>query len=340
MKIAIHHSDWAFSNKWIEYCKKNNIPFKIVNCYDSDIISQLNDCDALMWHHHHAYAKDKLFAKQLLFALQQAGKMVFPDFNTGWHFDDKVGQKYLLEAIGAPLVPSYVFYSKKEALEWVEKTDFPKVFKLRAGACSYNVRLARTKAVAKHLIKRSFGRGFSPYSKWNNLKDTFMQFRKNKVPFFNVLKSIGRVFYSTRFARIHGNEKGYAYFQDFIPNNTYDIRIIVIGNKAFAIKRMVRKNDFRASGSGNIQYAKELFDERCVQISFDITKRLNAQCVAFDFVFDQKNTPLLVEINYGFAQNVYLDCPGYWDTSMKWHEQKFHPEEWMLELLINDKSEL
>jgi glutathione synthase/RimK-type ligase-like ATP-grasp enzyme len=49
-------------------------------------------------------------------------------------------------------------------------------------------------------------------------------------------------------------EKNYVYFQDFIPQNDFDIRIIVIGKRAFAIKRMVRKGDFRASGSGNIKY--------------------------------------------------------------------------------------
>ena len=41
------------------------------------------------------------------------------------------------------------------------------------------------------------------------------------------------------------------------------VRVIVINDKAFAIKRMVRKNDFRASGSGIIEYDKEnLTDER------------------------------------------------------------------------------
>ena len=69
--------------------------------------------------------------------------MVFPNFNTAWHFDDKVGQKYLLEAIDAPLVPSYVFYSKEMALKWLEQTQFPKVFKLRGGAGSANVKLVQ-----------------------------------------------------------------------------------------------------------------------------------------------------------------------------------------------------
>ena len=163
MKIAIHHTpkSQSFSERWVGYCKKNNIDYKIVNAYDTNIIEQVADCDAFMWHYHHNNYKDALFAKQLLFSLQQAGKRVFPDFNTGWHFDDKVGQKYLLEAIGAPLVPSYVFYTKKEALKWVETTEFPKVFKLRGGSGASNVKLAKTKRDAQRLIKRAFGKGFA-----------------------------------------------------------------------------------------------------------------------------------------------------------------------------------
>ena len=97
MKIAIHHTPGSFSDRWISYCNDNNIEFKIVNCYDNDIVSQLDDCNALMWHHHHGNYKDVLFAKQLLYSLQVSGKKCFLIFNTTWHFDDKVGQKYLLE---------------------------------------------------------------------------------------------------------------------------------------------------------------------------------------------------------------------------------------------------
>ena len=44
MKIAIHKSG-GFSERWINYCQKNNIDYKIVNAYDSDIIKQMADCD-------------------------------------------------------------------------------------------------------------------------------------------------------------------------------------------------------------------------------------------------------------------------------------------------------
>jgi hypothetical protein len=38
MKIAIHHKSGSFSERWIEYCKEKDIPYMLVNCYDTDII--------------------------------------------------------------------------------------------------------------------------------------------------------------------------------------------------------------------------------------------------------------------------------------------------------------
>jgi hypothetical protein len=118
-----------------------------------------------------------------------------------------------------------------------------------------------------------------------------------------------------------------------IPNNKYDIRICVVGNKAFGLKRLIRKNDFRASGSGNIIYKKQEIDERCVQIAFNINEKIKAQSIAFDFVFDANNNPLIVEISYGFVVKVYDPCEGYWDKDLNWHEEAFNPYGWMVDLV-------
>jgi len=69
-----------------------------------------------MWNYHHTLDKDALFEKQLLFEGYQPGKRTFPDINSGWHFDDKVGQKYLLESIGAPIAQTWVLMTRKKPL--------------------------------------------------------------------------------------------------------------------------------------------------------------------------------------------------------------------------------
>lgn len=334
MKIAIHHSYRSFSERWIAYCEAEGIPFKIVDCYRSDIMQQLQGCNFLMWHFNHASAKDVLFARQLLYAVEASGRKVFPDYHTMWHFDDKVGQKYLLEGIGAPLVPTWVFYEKREALVWTQLNSFPKVFKLRGGAGSANVQLARTRSDGEKLIRKAFGRGFSQYNAAANLKERIRKYCLGKTDLYDVLKGFARTVYPTRHAVVAGRDRGYVYFQEFISGNDHDIRVIVIGNKAFAIKRMVRENDFRASGSGNILYEKKHFDEVTIRLAFNLAQRLYTQCVAFDFVY-QDSKPLLVEISYCFVKEVYDPCVGYWDKDLNWHQGSFNPYGWMINNMIH-----
>ncbi|ELR68649.1 hypothetical protein C900_00160 [Fulvivirga imtechensis AK7] len=342
MKIAIHHFKNSFSERWLSYCEKNDIPFKLVNCYSSDIIDQLSDCSGLMWHWSQEDPKAKLFARQLTYSIEAMGKKVFPDSSTAWHFDDKVGQKYLLEAVSAPLVPSYVFYSKKEALSWISKTNFPKVFKLRGGAGAINVKLVKSKSKARSLAKKAFGKGFGASGRTALFYNRLWKFRKNGdfSSFIGIFKGLARLFIPSDLEKFHGNEKGYIYFQDFIANNDSDIRIVVIEEKAFAIKRMNRTGDFRASGSGILHYLdNHTIDKRCLLAAFEVAIKLNAQCLAFDFVYNECQVPLIVEISYGFSMLAYDLCPGYWNKDLSWVEGSFNPQHFMIENFINSLKE-
>lgn len=343
MKIAIHHKG-GFNKDWIEYLKKNCIEYKLVNAYDSDIIQQLKGYDAFMWHFHHADYRDIQFAKSLLFSLESAGLKVYPNNNTCWHFDDKIAQKYLLEAIDAPIVPTYVFYEKDTALSWAETTFYPKVFKLKGGAGASNVKLARTKKKAVSFIKQCFDKGFRQYRFWERTKDIYSKYKSGHATFKELITPVYRKLfnkYPTDFDHYRGPELGYAYFQEFIPNNKFDTRLIVInGEKAFGEKRFVRKNDFRASGSGIFSY--DDIDTRIVEIAFDVAKRLKLQSVAFDFVIDKNGNPLIVEMSYGFGTKGAKKCPGYWTSDMKWHEcNNFNFCGWIIEgLMGNSLSQL
>ena len=84
----------------------------------------------------------------------------------------------------------------------------------------------------------------------SNLKDRIYKYKEGKSSIKDILKGIIRLGYKPKFSKIQGKEREYVYFQEFLPGNNFDIRIIVIGDKAFGLKRMVRKGDFRASGSG------------------------------------------------------------------------------------------
>ncbi len=338
--IAIHNDlrKHLFHYRWKDYCDQNAISYKLVNCYDSDIIIQLQDCSALLFHFNQSSSTDTIMAKPLLFSLEQSGFLVFPNFKTSWHFDDKLGQKYLLEALNINLVNTWVFYDSQTAKNWISKTNFPKVFKLRGGAGSQNVQLVKSKEKALQLVKKAYGKGFPAYDGWGSLKERYRKWSAGSDDFTQVLKGVVRIFNPPRYSKVMGGEINYLYFQEFIENNDSDVRIIVIDGKAFGIKRMNRDNDFRASGSGNIIYKRESIDEIFVKTAFKIHEKIEGQCVAYDFVYDQKRNPLLIEISYGFANAAYDNCPGYWDTNLHWNEGPFNPYGWMVDLVLKQSN--
>jgi len=333
IKIAIQYRNEDYTTGWIDYCEKNKISYKLVNCYGSDIIEQIKDCDALMWHFNHESPKDILFAKQLIYSLEMSGKIVFPDFRTCWHFDDKIGQKYLFESIKAPLVPSHVFYSLNDAIKWIRKAEFPKVFKLRGGSGSINVRLVRTRSHAVRLARKAFRSGFRLFNSSFSLKDRWLKYRQGKETLFGVVKSIVRLAFPPRYSHISGKERGYVYFQDFVPDNDHDIRLTYVDKKCYGLRRKVRDGDFRASGSENYDYDPDHIPEDAIEIVFDMAARLKLQTAAFDFVV-YNGRPMIVEISYGSGTAPEYYHHGYWDHDMNYYPGKFDPYGWMVDNVL------
>lgn len=330
--IAIHYNHGGFSDKWVEYCDKHGVEYKLVNCYDTDIISQVQGCMGLMWHWDHNDAKAANFARQLTYSLEYAGFKIFPDTRTAWHYDDKLGQKYLLEAVGLPTIPTYAFYDEETALKWARKSNYPIVFKLSRGAGSMNVILASNFSQARKMIKKSFGKGWNDRNRYYAITDRIWHFRRDRSlkSFLNIARGIARLVVPHQVHRAPRVEHNYVYFQEFIPGNDHDIRIIVVGDRAFAIKRMVRDGDFKASGSGRIVYDPAEIPIECVRLAFEASKSLRTQCLAYDFVF-KKGVPLIVEVSYAFNLAGYTDCQGYWDSSLGWHGGRFCSEWFMIE---------
>ena len=334
--IAIHTKTGNFAAGWVEYCSIHAIPFREVDCFADDIIDQLQGCTVLMWHWEHHDYRAILFARQLIASVEAMGVRVFPDTNTCWHYDDKVGQKYLLEAVGAPLVPSHVFYHRDAAMAWLDQANFPLVWKLRGGAGSQNVRLVRDLNEARRIVGRSFGAGWRP-DRLHALRERLWQFRK--MPSFRNFVDIGRGLVRAVMPhekhRNQPTERHYVYFQEFIPSNDSDIRVIVIGGRAFAIRRMVRTGDFRASGSGVLKFDRIDIPEECVAIAFRVTKAISSKSCAFDFVRDSSGWRI-VEISYAFTAPAYTGCPGWWDQDLNWHAEPVRPEYFMIEDILTD----
>jgi len=339
MQLAIHDREHSFSDRWITYCDQHDISYIRVNCLDNDIIQKLRIVDALLWHWDHNDPRGLFMARYVLMAAEAMGIVIFPNMPTCWHFDDKVAQKYLLEAIGAPLIPTYIFYDLEDALQWIGGTSFPKVFKLRRGAGSSNVHLVRTRDEARALAKQAFSRGFNPIAKYSN--DVTKRYRAacRRGDLLRVLRRVPQILMKIR--RINqamGREKDYLYFQDFVPGNQFDTRVTIIGDRAFAFIRKVRPGDFRASGSGVIDYDVQKIHLECVQSAFEIAQKVGSQSMAFDFVVMPDGHAVIAEVSYCYLNTAVYNCEGYWDHKLNWHPGHVWPEEAILMDLLDITS--
>lgn len=341
MKVAIHYRDDDWTRGFIEYCIDNSIDYELVDCYSYSIIDKLKKFDVLLWHFSHNSTQDMLMARSILFSASEMGITVYPNFGTSWHFDDKIAETYLLQAIGSSIAPSYMFYEQETALHWLkEEAEYPLVAKLRKGAGSFNVKLINDYGEAKKYCHQMFGAGISPsipylpdikhlYKKAGNIRNRIAKLKKIPAHFRKVFSE-----------RYLPREVGYVYFQKFIPGNKRDIRVSIIGNRGWAFSRGVREGDFRASGSGLIDYDTSVIPLDAVAMSFDISKKLKAQSICFDYVKDEAGKLYILEMSYGFVHAAVHNSNGFWDSDLKWHEERIKPSHAVMDDLLKARSQL
>lgn len=260
----------------------------------------------------------------------------FPNWNMAWHFDDKVSQQLLLERHKLPVIPARVFWDKELALEWAEAAQYPQVFKLKGGAGSLNVLKVKSVNQAMILIKQMFRRGIvSGRVPGVGLMSVF---RGSHTTLFKSYLKKGLQGFGLRYSTNDNWDKhrGYAYFQEFLPGNEYDTRVTVIGNRAFGFIRYNRPNDFRSSGSGNIDFAPKKVDKRMIKTAFDVSTILSFSTMAYDFLYDSEGKPVINEMCCQFADWAVYTCPGYWDRDLNWHEGHFWPQYSQLCYLLGD----
>jgi len=204
---------------------------------------------------------------------------------------------------------------------------------LKCGAGSRNVKLVRNKRDAKKLVRKAFSKGFYPVDPLSRIKERFWILRRDKNwnAVIKVAGGLVRVLIPKEKEKLAPKEKGYVYFQDFIPGNTCDTRLVVIGNRCFGLRRYCRKGDFRASGSGLLDYNPMAIDIRMVEIAYETAKKLKSQTLAFDFILDD-NVPKIIEISYCHPMAFLDPCTGYWDNKLNWHEGNYNVQE----LIIDD----
>jgi glutathione synthase/RimK-type ligase-like ATP-grasp enzyme len=320
MIIAVQPDNYGLNDAsspiWTQVLLELGHEVREINVRLPNIIDQLRGCDGFMWRFSH-HPEIRQIARRLLPVIEeQLGIAVYPDRKTSWHYDDKIAQTYLLEAVGLPTPKTWVWFDAEAAAAWARSAKYPIVVKLFAGAGGSNVKLVHNAPSALSLIEQLFSCGVPSFAQSWLLAPGLSRFAKAIKLFIKGVPPDPPL-------ELH---KDYVLFQEFLPENSFDTRVTVIGERAFGFRRYNREGDFRASGSGRLDYNPESVDPEFVKLAFDVTKRLNMQSCAIDGLWSD-GRPVVAEISYTFASWAIHNCPGHWDRKLSWHEGQMSPEE-------------
>ena len=306
IKIGISKSGVISKNIKTDYTYKqarlllnNNLNYSLINLHTSNWIEEAKKLDIIIWQTGSAPSPIYETRSKLYFLEEYLGKFCFPNYREIWSYEDKIRLNYILSQYSIPLVPTFISFDRAEAYDFVKNTKYPIVSKLTTCSGSRGVKLIKSKMAAKNLVNKVFSIGA-------------------KTP-YNYLK-----------------QKDYVYFQDFIPEATYDLRIILVGDKIMGYYRMKPNNDFRASGAGNFFIDELPID--AVKTAIKVKKILKSRIIAVDFI-DSKNGHLVIEASIFTGRKGNEMFTGYYtlnnDEQLVFHEGKY----WLQELVLKEVVE-
>lgn len=107
--------------------------------------------------------------------------------------------------------------------------------------------------------------------------------------------------------------------QEYVPDLECDWKVLVFGNKYYALRRNVRKNDFRASGSG--LFAFEIPDDRILDYAKSVYEKMNVPFLSLDLCMDKNGKVYLIEFQgLHFGPYTLINSPHYFTYQESWEK--------------------
>ena len=235
------------------------------------------------------------------------GKVCLPSYDEIWSYEDKINAQYVYEWHGLPSIPTFITNSKEEALTHINKRIYPFISKITTGSSSLGVEVVKSKKQAKRLINKVFG---------SNGRKTYFPYER---------------------------QKNYVYFQDFIKGSSFDLRVIVVGEKLLGYYRYPKKGDFKASGSGILE--KKAIPKEALDIAYSAKQKFKSNFLATDLLFDKKTDRFLIIessifVGVDTSEQLVVDgIPGYYQRTPEGEYVLKEGRFWVQELTLKEVIE-
>lgn len=241
----------ASVQKFKRFLKSNDIPYEEYDVNRSDFIEVAKKFDVIVWRVETTYSKQWEAADKLEILDKYLGKMVLPSSEALWVDEDKLRAQYVFEINDFPIIKTFSSHSEDEVMQYIENCEYPIISKDKICASGHGVYMIKNKFQAKKICDEIFSTGL----KTN--EDYVLQ-------------------------------KDYVYFQEYVPNYGFDLRIIMIGNYYFGYYRYPLEGGFKASGSGIIE--KKELPKEAMLLAKKVRESLpKSNSLAVDFIKDTRD---------------------------------------------------
>jgi glutathione synthase/RimK-type ligase-like ATP-grasp enzyme len=245
--------------KYERFLRNNQFPFEYYDIHRSDWLALSKQFDTIIWASEGTAPEIEEFKRKIFTLEKYYRKTCFPSFETLMWNEDKIFQFEMLKMFDFPVIDTFISHNLPEALAKIQQFDYPLVTKVPVGAGSLGVELVKNVRQAENIVKQAFS-------------------------------AVGRQIYWPYF-----RQKDYIYFQKFMPNAGYDLRVIAVGNKVFGYYRDVPQGEFRASGMGLVR--RDDIPEEAMQLAMQVIKKLDLVIAAVDMLRDSAGKLHIIEMS-------------------------------------------
>ena len=217
---------------------------------------------------------------------------------------------------GGVLVPKYDFLLAHE------NKFYQELYKKRCGVLTSKATLFTnsnnfSRCSVPAVIKSYSGFGSRGVSLVKNADELPKVISKNmlsycldKLDMHEIGKSFVKINY--KFKGLYPKKFGRVVAQDFIEDLKYDWKVLVFGNSIFTLKRFVRDDDFRASGSGKFDF-DAVPNDKLIEFAYSCRSKLDVPFVSLDIAESSDGAMSVIEyqsVHFGLV--TALNCHQYY----------------------------
>lgn len=226
-----------------------------------------------------AFVIYKSYVEDIINFLQRHGAILLPNCDYARAHHNKVYMEMLRSEFGdedLKSIKTSYFGSAEEAINASKRINFPVVIKQASGAGSEGVALAYNEIEYRKKVKQICKGKF-----YRTIIDRLKNLAKKCLNTLHIEN-----YYVPKYF-------GKLIVQTFVPNLAGDYKVLFFDGKYYTLKRLNRKNDFRASGSGRLYLVPEDEIDGLLNFAKKVVKEIKFSMIGMDIGYDGEKYHLL-----------------------------------------------